>query len=187
MLNVSWLSHYRSLEQLARIEITSNGVSSGCLSSNPRMTYRAYIHHQSIISYPEGADLGWAFVIKLRLSRILHSPLWNCGSLVLVMPTINNISPSFTSTLLPLSIFLFLTHSKGVSGNIITWSSPSYGDVFGPGETILGNWTSSLGEMASHKLRLCLANDGSRSNIDGCGSHITPTIQRFAGSYITML
>ena len=186
MLDVSWLSHCRFLEQVARIEITPIGVSSGCLS-NPRLTYRAYFHHQLILSRPEGVDLGWTFMIKLRPNRILHSPYRNRGSLVLFMSTINNVSPPFTSILLPLSIFLFLTHPKGVSGNIITWSSPSYGDVFGPGEIILGNWTSSLGEMASHTLRLCLANDGSRSNSDGCGSHITPTIQRFAGSYITML
>jgi hypothetical protein len=93
---------------------------------------------------------------------------------------------------LPLaSLLLAFSHlTKRTLGNV-TWISPSDGDVYGPGDTLIGEWNSPA-VVASPTFRLCLSssiNDGisTRDDEAGCGSHFSPVVEKSAGSYLILL
>ncbi len=69
----------------------------------------------------------------------------------------------------------------------VTWSSPSAGDVYGPGAYILGEWTTDT-PIASPSFQLCVAdaNSTDASATDpSCGTAVQPTMQQDpdTGSY----
>jgi hypothetical protein len=94
--------------------------------------------------------------------------------------------------LLPsIPLFLALSYlAKSTLGDV-TWVSPSDGDVYGPGDTIVGEWCSPT-VVVSPTFRLCFSNsisDGinTRDAEGGCGSHMSPIVQTSAGSYVVLL
>jgi hypothetical protein len=89
------------------------------------------------------------------------------------------------------SLFFALSYiTKSTLGNV-TWVSPSDGDVYGPGDTILGEWISA-GVIASPTFRLCFSNSigggiGTRDAEGGCGSYMSPAVGKSAGTYLILL
>lgn len=77
-----------------------------------------------------------------------------------------------------------------------TWTSPSPGDVFGPGDTIVGKWTSAE-EIPSPSFRLCMPPNSSTpvraraGDDDGhshdCGANVWPIIEQTNGTYFISL
>ncbi|KZP30291.1 hypothetical protein FIBSPDRAFT_1038303 [Athelia psychrophila] len=69
----------------------------------------------------------------------------------------------------------------------MTWTSPSGGDVYTPGDTVLGQWTALQGDLDHNtraRIRLCLS-DGSEQD---CGQYVSPAVQKSTeGSYLALL
>jgi|SRR5882762_984634 len=75
-------------------------------------------------------------------------------------------------------------------GNV-TWTSPSNGDVFGPGDTIVGKWSSPR-VVLSPTFRLCFSDSvnngiGARDPEIGCGLHMSPDVETSGNSYLILL
>jgi hypothetical protein len=93
----------------------------------------------------------------------------------------------FSST----SLFLVLLRlTRSTLGNV-TWVSPSGGDVYGPGDTIVGEWSSPL-VIVSPTFRLCFSSSidegiTARDVAGGCGLHMLPDVQTSSGSYVILL
>jgi hypothetical protein len=80
----------------------------------------------------------------------------------------------------------------------ITWESPSDGDVFGPGDAIIGKWSTDE-TIDSPSFKLCMSPNASQSQrvardsgSDGgadsnCGSTVWPKVEQSAGSYVISL
>ncbi|KAI0063250.1 hypothetical protein BV25DRAFT_1915567 [Artomyces pyxidatus] len=64
----------------------------------------------------------------------------------------------------------------------VVWQSPASGDVFGPGDTIIGKWQAAQ-SVVSPSFRLCAGGSGS----DGCGATIWADVKESAGSYLVSL
>jgi len=63
--------------------------------------------------------------------------------------------------------------------------------VYGPGDTILGEWNSPT-VVLSPTFRLCFSNsinDGiSARDVDGgCGAHMSPGVEKSSASYLILL
>jgi hypothetical protein len=86
--------------------------------------------------------------------------------------------------------FAISLRTKMACGNV-TWISPSEGDVYGPGDTILGEWNSPT-VVLSPTFRLCFSNSindgiGARDVEGGCGAHMSPAVENSSGSYWILL
>ncbi|OBZ79099.1 hypothetical protein A0H81_00284 [Grifola frondosa] len=81
--------------------------------------------------------------------------------------------------------FLYLAANHASAGNV-TWTSPSSGDVYGAGDTIVGQWDADE-PVASPSFRLCTVGPGDSGDEDNCGTAVWPTIQQSDGSYSTNL
>ncbi|KAJ3751233.1 hypothetical protein DFH05DRAFT_172092 [Lentinula detonsa] len=78
----------------------------------------------------------------------------------------------------------------------VQWISPSAGDVFGPGDSIIGKWTTNTA-VVSPNFKVCPGeprsslgsrSDGSENESnDSCGSKVYPTVQQSAGTYTISL
>ncbi|KAF7799801.1 hypothetical protein EIP86_011043 [Pleurotus ostreatoroseus] len=82
-------------------------------------------------------------------------------------------------------IFAALLSARACRAANITWSSPSVGDVYGPGALILGEWLSDV-PLQSPSFQLCAADtDGEDGDSDSCGASIQPALQQDpnSGSY----
>jgi hypothetical protein len=65
----------------------------------------------------------------------------------------------------------------------ISWASPSAGDIYGPGDTIIARWESDTA-VTSPSFRLCEANSSAVTNANAsCGSAVSPLVHQSAGSY----
>ena len=73
----------------------------------------------------------------------------------------------------------------------ITWSSPATGAIFGPGDTLIANWTANSTRVSKNSttaFRLCETEfQGLQNGTTSCGEPVAPLIQQSAGSYITSL
>lgn len=91
-----------------------------------------------------------------------------------------------------LSGFLyFVWLGNSVAGTNVTWISPLSGDVYGSGDTIVGQWDVEK-PVRSPSFRLCMASGdgvatrgGSRS-VEACGAAVRPIVQQSQtdGSYV---
>src|ERR1700722_13924056 len=86
-----------------------------------------------------------------------------------------------------LAFLFFIQSTQCKTTPTVTWKSPSDGDIFGPGDTIVGQWEASTA-VVSPSFRLCSATYGlepdlSTSSEDSCGSAVWPTVTQTAGSY----
>lgn len=76
-----------------------------------------------------------------------------------------------------------------VSAEDITWTSPAEGDIFGPGDTIIGKWTTAE-EVAGASFRLCMSPTSleSRDEEDhgkgNCGGTVKPDVEQSEGVYV---
>ncbi|KAI0638947.1 hypothetical protein C8Q77DRAFT_1151972 [Trametes polyzona] len=80
----------------------------------------------------------------------------------------------------------------------VTWITPSDGDVYGSGDTIVGRWSADK-QVVSPSFRICVSGDGSKVSSRGeddpgdgedgdndassCGAAVWPTIGQSDGSY----
>ena len=95
------------------------------------------------------------------------------------------------SLLLSLSSLLSLAlYATSVAAANITWISPMRGDVYGSGDTIVGQWNAEKA-VVSPSFRLCMLNSkgtGKRAVGPGgsCGAAVWPTVQQSQsdGSYV---
>ncbi len=98
---------------------------------------------------------------------------------------------SDTSWLLFLSGFLhFVCLGNPVAGANVTWISPLRGDVYGSGDTIVGQWDIEQ-PIRSPSFRLCMVNGGvvkkrGPASAKACGAVVRPTVQQSQadGSYV---
>lgn len=92
------------------------------------------------------------------------------------------------------ALMILLSSNAGVLAGktMIGWLSPSEGDVFGPDDTVFGNWSAD-GPIISPSFRLCTSgpssslnagsvNDGDASD-DSCGDVLWPDVQETDGVY----
>jgi hypothetical protein len=89
------------------------------------------------------------------------------------------------------SLFFAISLLTNKTGCNVTWVSPSEGDVYGPGDTILGEWNSPT-VVLSPTFRLCFSNSindgiGARDTDGGCGVHMSPAVEQSSGSYLILL
>ena len=90
-----------------------------------------------------------------------------------------------------LSGFLYVVWlGKSVAGANVTWLSPLRGDVYGSGDTIIGQWDVEK-PLRSPSFRLCMVNDGAGKkrglgSAEVCGAAVRPTVQQSQadGSYV---
>ena len=57
----------------------------------------------------------------------------------------------------------------------VNWTSPTDGDIYGPGEYILGRWTTE-GVVANASFRLCNADTSTSGNDSDCGQAVQPAV-----------
>ncbi|KAI0961004.1 hypothetical protein AcW1_000209 [Taiwanofungus camphoratus] len=72
-----------------------------------------------------------------------------------------------------------------VAGNI-TWMSPSAGDVYASGDTIVGQWSADEA-VSSPSFSLCASDSSDGDDGDNCGSEVWPVIGQSDGSYLIYL
>lgn len=91
-------------------------------------------------------------------------------------------------------LITFSSFSLSSQAAQVFWSSPTAGTVFGPGDTLIANWTTNSTTTAKGSknsttvFRLCETNFQDLQNgTTSCGEVVTPLIQQGAGSYITTL
>jgi len=98
--------------------------------------------------------------------------------------------------LLHVALLLSIFPSFSSQAAQVYWSSPAAGAVFGPGDTLIANWTanstpssSKASKNSTTVFRLCeTVSEGSQNGTSpSCGEPVTPLIQQSAGSYITSL
>ena len=94
--------------------------------------------------------------------------------------------------LLRLALLIFFSFSSQAAQ--VYWSSPAAGTVFGPGDTLIANWTanstsSKVSKNSTTVFRLCETDFQGPQNgsATSCGEVVTPLIQQSAGSYIASL
>ncbi|KAF9074003.1 hypothetical protein BDP27DRAFT_1416691 [Rhodocollybia butyracea] len=76
----------------------------------------------------------------------------------------------------------------------VTWVSPSAGDIYGPGDSILGKWTCDS-PVVSPAFELCPGQpestlskrSGGDDSTNICGDKVYPTVQQSKGTYEIML
>jgi hypothetical protein len=98
--------------------------------------------------------------------------------------------------LLELFAVILLDHALCAASSDIIWTSPSDGDIFGPGDTIVGKWNAST-EAVSPSFRLCMSSEPESGAVarerkggtdDGsCGSAVWPNVEQSEGSYLISL
>jgi hypothetical protein len=104
--------------------------------------------------------------------------------------------------LLTLGAVILVDHALCAASSDIIWTSPSDGDIFGPGDTIVGKWNASTA-IVSPSFRLCMSSEPSEPSEpdtglvarerksdtgDGsCGSSVWPAVEQSEGSYLISL
>lgn len=106
--------------------------------------------------------------------------------------------PDFCSLILVLVILVKAVHGRG-SNLDITWTSPSKGQSFGPGDKILCKWRAEK-DVVSPLFQFCMMGDGSTAEKrrdddsgDGtgdstsmdCGEGVWPTVKEDGDGYTT--
>ncbi|EED81495.1 predicted protein [Postia placenta Mad-698-R] len=92
--------------------------------------------------------------------------------------------PLFQLTILSASLRQVVGAAHSAS---VTWMSPSVGDVFASGDTIVGQWSSQDG-FAQPSFSLCSSSDGdSDDGGENCGADVWPIVNQDSGSYLIYL
>lgn len=70
----------------------------------------------------------------------------------------------------------------------VQWNSPSAGDRYSPGDSIVATWSSDSA-VVSPTFKLCQGEPQSSDQGDNetCGSKVYPTVQQSSGTYSTSL
>ncbi|KAH9945579.1 hypothetical protein B0H21DRAFT_822915 [Amylocystis lapponica] len=87
----------------------------------------------------------------------------------------------------PLSAAFLVALAKRASAGNVSWISPSAGDVYASGDTIVGRWSAD-DAMVSPSFSLCVSGaGGSGGKAKNCGSTVWPVIDHNDGSYMIHL
>jgi hypothetical protein len=133
--------------------------------------------HRPVRSHPGSAHLSFSSLILFLFVIVvpfMHSRLSSSYIFLLVLVLVLPRHLAFAAPLNRRSSSSSSSSEESSAPAAIVWNSPAPGDLFGPGDTIRGEWQvtseSENPKVVSPSFRLCAGGE------DGCGATIWPEV-----------